>query len=183
MPRLRISEWLRGAARGIVGGAAILSYICVVGILLVVISNVFLRYVLGSPFYGGDEVSINLMIIMVYFASGIVLAEGRHIRVSVVFNRLPRKAQNVLWVVVSLFGAGYAGFLSYAVILLTIDTLQLGTYSVTTDWPIAPWQMVIVAGLLSLTVSFITLVVVRVGIISGIKKEKKVEEGKAVLWD
>jgi len=173
MQKRNTTEWLSLVARSIVSGAAALANLCLVGMLIIIFSNVILRYAVRSPFFWGDEVMIHLMIIMVYAGFGFVLLEGGHIRVTVVVSRLPAKVQNLLWVIVSLFGTGYAGYLLYAIIRLVLDTLRIGAYSDVTFWPIAPWQIVIAFGLFSLLVAFVILVTRRTGILLGTRKEKE----------
>ena len=180
MQRRSVTEWLSLAARGIVNGAAIAANLRLIAMLLIIFVNVILRYVISRPLYWGDEVMTNLMIIMVYAGFGFVLAEGGHVRMTLLFNRLPRKVQNSLWIIISLLGTGYTTFLLYAMILLVHDTLQLGSFSMETRLPIAPWQILIVLGLFSLLLAFIVLVIERIGISRGIRKEKRVKRSKVV---
>jgi len=183
MQRRSITEWLSLLARGIVRVAAIASNVCLIGMLVIIFANVILRYVVARPLYWGDEVMINLMIIMVYSGFAFVLSEGGHIRVTVVFNRLPGKVQNVLWIILSLLGASYTSFLLYAVIVLVLDSLHLESFSQVTRWPIAPWQIVIALGLFSLLVAFVMLVIARIGIALGVSKEKEAEKEVVELKD
>ncbi|MFC1870944.1 TRAP transporter small permease [Chloroflexota bacterium] len=172
-----VTEWLSLVARGIIGAAAFASIICLIGIMVIVFTNVIMRYLVATPLYWGDEVIIYLMIIMVYASVGFVLIEGGHIRMTILFDRLPDKVQNVLWIIVSLIGTAYASVLLYASIQLALDSLRIGSFSMTTRWPIAPWQMVIALGIFCLLVAFVMLLTTRIGIASGLR-QKKSEEGK-----
>lgn len=183
MQRRNTTEWLSLLARGTVRVATVASSVCLVGMLVIIFANVFLRYVVARPLYWGDEVMINLMIIMVYAGFGFVLSEGGHIRVTVLFNRLPDKAQDVLWIIVSLLGTSYTSFLLYAVIKLVLDSLHLEAFSIVTRWPIFPWQMAIACGLFALLVAFVMLVIARIGTALGISKEKEVEKEVVELKD
>jgi TRAP-type C4-dicarboxylate transport system permease small subunit len=95
---------------------------------------------------------------------------------TLLFNRLPSKVQNFLWVIVSLIGTVYAAFLVYAVIKLILDTLRIGALSMITRWPIAPWQILIALGLFSLLLAFLMLFIERIDIVRGIRKEKEVKK-------
>jgi len=176
MQRQSVTEWLSLAARGIVSGGAFIANLCLIAMLLIIFVNVIFRYVILSPLYWGDEIMTYLMIIMVYAGFGFMLMGGGHIRMTLLFNRLPRKVQNSLWIIVSLLGTGYTTFLLYAMILLVLDTLQLRSFSMVTRWPIAPWQILIALGLFSLLLAFIMLVIERIGISRGIRKEKEVKK-------
>ncbi len=171
-----VTEWLSLAARSIVSGAAFVSNLCLVAMLTIIFLNVIFRYVILRPLYWGDELMTYLMIIMVYAGFGFMLAEGGHIRMTLLFNKLSRKTQNVFWIIVSVLGTAYTTFLLYAVILLVVDTLQLGSFSMITRWPIAPWQILVALGLFSLLLAFIMLVIQRIGIALGIREEKETEE-------
>jgi TRAP-type C4-dicarboxylate transport system permease small subunit len=171
-----MSEWLLLVAKGIVGGAAFVANLCLIGILVIIFTNVVLRYIIRTPLYWGDEAVINLMIVMVYAAFGHVLIEGGHVRMTILFERLPGRVQNILWILVSLLGTAYASFLLYAVIQLVLDSLRIGSFSMITRWPIAPWQMLVALGLFCLLVAFIILVTTRVGIALGTRKTEQAKE-------
>jgi TRAP-type C4-dicarboxylate transport system permease small subunit len=179
MPSRSVSEGLLVVARGIVGAAAFVANLCLIGILVIIFTNVVLRYVIRTPLYWGDEAVINLLIVMVYASFGHVLIEGGHIRMTILFERLPGRVQNVLWILVSLLGTAYASFLLYAVIQLVLDSLRIGSFSMITRWPIAPWQMLVALGLFCLLVAFIILVTARIGIALGTRKAEKVKEKEA----
>lgn len=181
MPAQKASEWLSIFGRSIITGTAYLSCACLVVMLLIIFANVFMRYVFSDPLYWGDETMINLMLLMVYAGFGFVLRQDAHIRVTVVFSRLPVKVQNIIWVIISLISVGYSGYLLYAMITLVPETIRIGSFSMTTRWPIYPWQIVIALGLFVLVVAFIMVVLERIGIALGIRKEKeRPEEGVKV---
>lgn len=176
MQRRSVTEWLSLWARGIVSGGAFIANLCLIAMLLIIFVNVIFRYVILRPLYWGDEIMTYLMIIMVYAGFGFMLTEGGHVRMTLLFNRLPSKVQNLLWIIVSLIGTVYTTFLVYAVILLVLDTLQIGAISMITRWPIAPWQILIALGLFSLLLAFLMLFIERIDIARGIRKEKEVKK-------
>lgn len=172
MQKRTTTEWLSLVARGIIRVTAFASRIALVAMMLIVFANVILRYVVSRPLYWGDEVVVNLMIIMVYAGFASVLGKGGHVRVTLIFNRLSSKVQNVLWVIIGLIGTGYVGFLLYALTQLIANSLRIGEFSLVLRWPIAPWQIVIACGAFSLLVAFVMLTIARVGIVLGTVKEK-----------
>ena len=176
MQRRSVTEWLSLWARGIVSGGAFIANICLIAMLLIILVNVILRYVILRPLYWGDEIMTYLMIVMVYAGFGFMLGEGGHVRMTLLFNRLPSKVQHFLWVIVSLIGTVYAAFLVYAVIKLVLDTLRIGALSMITRWPIAPWQILIALALFSLLLAFLMLFIERIDIARGIRKEKEVKK-------
>lgn len=165
-------------ARGIIKGAGILACVCLIAMLGLIFANVILRYAVGTPLYWGDEMMINLMMIMAYAGFGFLLAEGGHIRVTFIFDKMHTKAQNVLWVIAGLLGVGYAGYLLYAMTLLVLDSLAMRPFSMITRWPNFPWQMVIGLGLFALLVAFLRVMADRVSIVMGSKKTGEKTKGK-----
>lgn len=181
MPERDTTEWLSVLGRGIIRSGAYVSCICLIAMLLIIFANVFLRYVFSNPLYWGDETMIDLMLLMVYAGFGFVLTDGAHIRVTVAFARLPIKVQRVIWVITSLLTVGYSAYLLYAMITLVRETIQIGTFSMTTRWPVYPWQLVIAIGLFILVVASVFLVVEKTGIALGIRKEKERKEEEPTL--
>lgn len=157
-------------------GAEYASCICLVAMLLIIFVNVFLRYVFSRPLYWGDEMMIYLMLLMVYAGFGFALLEDAHIRVTTLFDRLPIKVRNVIWVIISLIAIAYSSYLLYTMILLVQASLQIGSFSMVTRWPIYPWQVVIAVGLFILIVAYIMVAAERVGIALGIRQEKEHKE-------
>ncbi len=181
MRRKRITDWLSFIAGGIVNVGAFISNLTFILMLLIIFVNVIFRYVILRPLYWGDEMMTYLMIIMVYTGFGFMLKEGGHVRMTFLFNKLPNKAQNLLWIIVSLIGTFYTIFLVYAVILLILDTLKIGAISMITRWPIAPWQILIAFGLFSLFLAFLMLFFERIDIARGLRKEKEMKKKEMEL--
>ncbi len=176
MQRRSPTERLSLMVRGVLKGMAIAANLCLVAMLVITFLNVVLRYVAKRPLYWGDEVIINLMIVMVYAGFGFVLIEGGHIRMTAVFSKLPGKVQNALWIIASFIGLGYASLILYAVVMLVLASLEMGSFSPTTRWPIAPWQVAVAFGLFCLVMAFVMLIVTRIGIALGIHEEKVSKE-------
>ena len=85
--------------------AKVLEYI--VGVLLLVIfatalSEVFARYVLGSSILWAIEFNILLMIWAVWLSAAIGVHRKAHMRVTLISERLPVKAQRVLTIFIDL---------------------------------------------------------------------------------
>ena len=178
--RRSVTEWLLVAAGGIVTAGAFIANICLIIMLSIIFINVILRYVVLQPLYWGDEIMTYLMIVMVYAGFGFMLGQGGHVRMTLLFDKLPRKVRNFLWVIVSLMGTVYTAFLVYAVIKLVLDTLQIGAFSMITRWPLAPWQILIALGLISLLLAFLLLFIERIGIARGTREEKEVKKAVEV---
>jgi TRAP-type C4-dicarboxylate transport system permease small subunit len=140
---------------------------------MLVISDPILRYLAGRPIYWSNEVSTFMMVLMALASFGIALIKGKHVRVTLIFGKLSRQVQNVLWVITSLIGVFYTGILSYAVMRLALSSLIFGAVTPTAELPFFPWQMAGTFGLIVLFVAVVLFTVRRIGIASAPKKEKE----------
>ena len=85
------------AARLVVDFCAILSVLCVAGIMLISVLDVIMRGIFNSPIIGATEISQMLMVGAVLGAGGGILTD-QNIQVDIVVNALPKKAQQILGV-------------------------------------------------------------------------------------
>jgi len=177
MRRRNTGELLSLVAQDIIkAGGFLAAYVCMSGMLILIISDPILRYLMGSPFYWSNEVSTFLMVVMVATGFGITFAKGKHVRVTLIFDRLPKKAQDVLWVIHSLLALFFVGILAYGVIKLSFSSLILGVLTGTAELPFFPWQMVAGFGLIVFFVAVAVFTVRRLAI--GMSLEEKIEKGK-----
>jgi len=176
MRKRNTTEWLSWAAWKIARVAGFISYICLVGMLLVIIINVLMRYILDNPFSWGDEVAVMLMVLTAYSGFGIALLKGKHIRVTAFFSMMPRKMQNVLWIISCLIGIFYISYLSVAIARLTLNSFDLGHYSQNSGMLFWPWQLLMFLGTITFIVAILIFLIRRVSIALG-WREEELEEG------
>ena len=160
-------------------GGFLSSYVCLPAMLVLVISDPFLRYIVGTPLYWSNEVSIFLMVTIVFTGLGITLSKGKHVRVTFIFSILPPKVQNILWVVTCFVSLFYLGTLTYSAILLTISSWEYKVRTLTSEMPHFPWQVLAVLGLIVFFMALVNFTVERIFLASG-KGQEKVEEEKAL---
>ena len=141
-------NWLVIVSGYMVRGGLFVAKIFLAAMITIVFINVLMRYIFHSPFMWGDEAMMNLMIMMIFFSTGAVMLENGHIRVSFIVDNFSQGIQNILYVIVSLIALGYVGFLIYAGCILTSKTIRRGIVSTTTDWPLAPFHIAMVCGLI-----------------------------------
>lgn len=168
MRRRGTTEWLSLVATGIIKtGSFVASYVCLSIMIFLMALDPFMRYIVGSPFFWSNETTTYLLILVVFNGFGITLVKEKHIRVTLIFNRLSRKVQNVLWVIICLAGLFYVSFLGYALIRLTLTSFTYRVRSETAEMLVFPWQMVAVWGLIVFLVAMIMFTVRRIAIASG----------------
>jgi len=176
MPKRGVSGRLSSAVTAIIRASGFFaSYVCLVGMLLLVISDPIMRYAVGSPIYWSNEVSTFLMVEMALCGFAIAFAKGKHVRVTLIFDRLSHKVKSVMWVVVSLLTLCFSGFLVYVVMRLAISSLESGAVSFTAELPLFPWQLVAALGLIVFFMTLLVFTVKRIAIAAGWMEEE--EEG------
>jgi TRAP-type transport system small permease protein len=174
VPELRYGDYLIVAAKKIVqAGGFFAAYICLPAMLVLIISDPILRYFVGRPFFWSNEVSTFLMILMAFSSFGMTLQRGQHVRVTLLFHKLPNHIQNILWVVVSTLTSIYTGFLSYTVFRLAFSSLSIRALTPTANLLFFPWQFLAGLGLLTFLVALILFTAKRISIASAEKKEKE----------
>ncbi|MCB1759903.1 MAG: TRAP transporter small permease [Gammaproteobacteria bacterium] len=85
---------------------------------MILIQEVFLRYVLNAPTIWAHETTIFLCAVAFVYGGLYCTARNAHIRVVIIYDRLHVKLRRVFDVVISLICAVSAGFFSYAAWLM-----------------------------------------------------------------
>ena len=155
------------------------SYVCLTSMVILMALDPVMRYLAGSPFFWSNEVTTYLMILMVFNGFSVTLIKGGHIRATLIFCRLSRKVQNVLWLMICLAGLVYVGFLAYSIILLTVDSFTFGVKTITSELIIFPWQMLVAWGLIVFFVGMTIFTVRRIAIALG-RAEEEIPIDKAI---
>jgi len=99
-----------------------LSVICVIVIL-----QVFFRYVLNSGLLWGDEVVTNLMVLMVMFGAPAASRKFMHTDMQVFVNMLSKPVRVVVKMLTTLIGLAFLGLFFYSSTKYTLDGQGLFT--------------------------------------------------------
>jgi TRAP-type C4-dicarboxylate transport system permease small subunit len=91
--------------------AELLAEIGLIGLLLIVIHEVIVRYVFDSPTLYSVELSEYLLVLVVFMSIGWVLKEDRHVAVTFVVDRLPEKIRLGLNLLTSLLTMAFLGII------------------------------------------------------------------------
>jgi TRAP-type C4-dicarboxylate transport system permease small subunit len=166
-------DWLLYLVKGLISIAGMFaSYICLAGMLLLVISDPIMRYIFGSPIYWSNEVSTFLMVEMALCGLALTFAKGKHVRVTLIFNKLNTNIQNVMWVVISLFTLGFSGILAYNVFILAFSSLEFDAKTETAEIATFPWQLIAALGLTIFFLALLAFTVQRVAILFRLRNEE-----------
>jgi TRAP-type C4-dicarboxylate transport system permease small subunit len=150
--------------------ASFVFLVLMVGLMAV---DPIMRYIFGSPFYWSNEVTTFLMILVVFNGLGVALAKDKHIRVTLIFSRLPGKIQNLLWVAISLVGLFYVTFMGYALLRLTLSSIAYKVRTATAEMIVYPWQIMALIGMFVFAAAMVMHTAQRVAIAAGKREEDR----------
>ena len=95
---------------GVVHGVGL----CVLGLMmLLTASDVTLRYVFNKPIEWAFEMTVYMMAIVVAFAVAYCATQKGHVRVDVVVERLPQRAQAIIDGITGFFSLGLVSLISW----------------------------------------------------------------------
>ena len=89
---------------------AVAAGIALVVMTVLMASSTIVRYLFSTSWRFTEEFTGLLLLYIWVLAFLYVLVLGRHIRVSIIFDRLPVKVRAYLWVLNSVLAAAYSGF-------------------------------------------------------------------------
>ncbi len=149
--------------------------LCMGGIFLLIIIQVFFRYVLKYPLIWSEEPAKWLMVWAAYLGAGIALREGRHISLFLLVGRFSRTAQ--FWILL----AGKGVVLFFLIFFTVFGYIQAVT-NPAFSWAVQirfMWPMlgIPLAGAFML-VHILLLIVMDIARFTGISEERLIPPGK-----
>ena len=106
-----------------------------IGILLVLclLISIFFRYVIGYALSWPEEISMLLFVWLVLLAGSLGVREGFHVRLNVLFKRLPSRIRTILAFLITLAITVFGAVLVYSGRDLVVRTA--GSFSATIRYP------------------------------------------------
>ncbi|SFP13010.1 TRAP transporter small permease [Pseudomonas borbori] len=89
-------------------------------------ANVFGRFVFSESIYFVEELNEFLMVLITFFGLGYVTRNGRHIRMTAIYDQLPAVTKKALMIVIALVTAGIMFALAYFAIEYVAKTASRG---------------------------------------------------------
>jgi TRAP-type C4-dicarboxylate transport system permease small subunit len=109
-------------------------------VVLIVVGNVFGRYVFRQPLLGTVELVQTLAVTLVFFVLAYTELKGGHVSVDLLVSRLPRPTQSILGFIMSLLSAVLAGFIFWQGLSMGLrDLFPVPVTTVTLSIPTAPF--------------------------------------------
>jgi|Go1ome_4_1110791.scaffolds.fasta_scaffold78195_1 C4-dicarboxylate transporter DctQ subunit len=164
-------EKIRSAVKA---GNLFLGYLSGIGILImgfILTYEVFVRYVLNSPTVWVQEVSIYLFMWSMLVGAAYTLMQGKHVRIDLLFDRLPHKVQLILDAITSVFGVIFCAVVTQQAYKMITSSLKYGKVSATIlRVPMWLIQLPLLLGFGLLTFQFFFIIVDR---LATLKAESK----------
>ena len=105
----------------------VISISSLVAISLLVITQVFFRYVLETGILWADEVVTILMVTMVMFGVPAVTRQGMHTELLVFVNMMPEPVRRPVRVLTSIIGLAFLGLFLYAATMYALNARGMVT--------------------------------------------------------
>jgi TRAP-type C4-dicarboxylate transport system permease small subunit len=144
----RIEYWFERALRYLAYAGGVV----LIGLMFLIVYEVFMRYFYGRPFRGGYEVTELIMAIIVAFGLPYAAISRGHVSVDILARWLDRPSMRWLNVLVHLTGAALLAFVAWRSGLHAFSGLRFGDATNMMRIPKFPFQFAIAvsAGLFSL---------------------------------
>jgi TRAP-type mannitol/chloroaromatic compound transport system permease small subunit len=93
-------------------------------VTLIVSYEVIMRYFFRAPTTWAWDINVQLLAIIVFFGGGYLLLHDGHVRVDVLYGRLPAKWKTILDLITSPIFFLYLGAVLWKFIVLTLDSIE-----------------------------------------------------------
>lgn len=139
----RHDTWLSRASRRLVGLEQFLCCLLIVAFGILLITNVFARYVLNSPLFFANELAVYILIWMAFLAISIAIHHDQHVRLTMLVGLLPAPAQRACyWLTELVCLAILAVMLWYAIAWLRSPSVAYDL-AITLDRPKWPFYLIV----------------------------------------
>jgi TRAP-type C4-dicarboxylate transport system permease small subunit len=137
-------------------GFGLISEFATLVMMVLVVANIFGRYVLNRPLNGTLEFTESLLVLIIFLSLALTQYDGGHIRVTLLTRRLPKAYARGATVVCMLCGAAFFGWCAYAAWIFAYQAWTFNEYEWgTVVFPLYPVKFVVFLGILLLAVQFV----------------------------
>lgn len=118
-----IGVWLKRCTTAV----SMISFLCVILIMLLIVADVIVRKVLNSPISGAYEIVQYLLMSFIFASFAYTQSERGHIHITMLIRIMPQKLRFVCYSITGLLSTAVAAYLGYAAILQA-DQALVGNY-------------------------------------------------------
>ncbi len=126
----------------------VVSSIALAIMVMLITVSVVMRYILGNPIWITEDLSVFLMVIMLYLGLAYTFKQGGHIRITFIGQRLPPRVFKVLEAFAGIAGLLFAVLLTLQVFPMIRTTYRLNSLTETAELPMFPPQLILGIGLI-----------------------------------
>ncbi|WP_254910548.1 TRAP transporter small permease [Gulosibacter sp. 10] len=128
---------------------AVIAALCLVVLMLAITVDVVVRNITDKSLPGMIELAETSLVIAIFFGLGIAAVRGEHVAVTLLTDRLGKRAAQVCLVVTWAVTAVFLAWMAWASALRAVEATQRGEERFgLVRWPMWPLRWVILAGIL-----------------------------------
>lgn len=124
------------------------SCFCILAMIAIIVVDVIGRRFLGFSLVGGTEILVALFVVSVYLALSYTQAEGRHVSVKFLVERLPRKVQLIIGSLVAFIGFFVLAVITWQTALFALEAWQVHSMFETSHIADLPFKLMVPIGCL-----------------------------------
>jgi TRAP-type C4-dicarboxylate transport system permease small subunit len=129
-------------------------------LMILITCDVIGRNVFNNPIPGVPEIVKNAVVAILFLQISHVLKEGRHIRSTLILDRLPQKGKDILDIIANMLGIIIFGLLFYAELSPAIRALEMGDYEgEILKVPTFPLYVIILFGSILMVLQYLVLLI------------------------
>lgn len=132
-----------------------LSWLMLFALLILGTSDVLGRYFFNRPITGTREISSILVVGIVVFGWAYVQSKKGHVKIDFVVSRFPSRAQVITELVVSFISLAVFGTIVWQSAVIAMRHWEMGYLVSVIQIPIAPFQLLVTLGALTLCLEYI----------------------------
>jgi TRAP-type C4-dicarboxylate transport system permease small subunit len=145
----------RGYGR-LLRGFGLISSVATFAMMVLVVANIFGRYLLNKPLDGTLEFTESLLVLIIFLSLALTQYDGGHIRVTLLTRRLPKTWAQALNVFCMLCGAAFFSWCAYAAWRFALQSWSFKEQEWgTVVFPLYPVKFVVFIGLFMLAIQFL----------------------------
>ena len=159
---MKIGEAAR-SAEGIIDSISrvmgIISIVFLLAMMLLTVSDVFLRKFFNSPILGSVELVEIMMVITGFFGMAWCAMRGGHIKVDLIVGSMPRRLQGIIDGCIFILSFGICAILAWRSVLESKFIREMNNTTPSLDIPLFPFYYVLTVGFSALCLAILVLII------------------------
>lgn len=151
-------------------------YVCVFGVIVVMAmmllttSDVIGRFFFSEPITGTYEVTQYMLAVLVLSGIGYTQQVKAHVRVTILFSKMPRLAQLLIGSVFTLLALIFFALLFYPALTEGLHSLRAGGFSDMLHIPVYPFKLFICVGVALISLELLCDLIISIKELKGYSK-------------